>query len=132
MAATLATFGSIFKYRDGYYVYFATTPDGERIYAGRILDEEQTADLIRMSRKYEKLPTHSMHGSLALCFVILDSDGFKNQAATFGGTGNLGSDSPIAFLETSVCDEDAAKLKKIILEDKAIPSALVKLVEALQ
>jgi hypothetical protein len=33
MAVQLATFGSVFKYKENYFVYFTMTPEGDRVFA---------------------------------------------------------------------------------------------------
>jgi|GEM_PF-2336301 hypothetical protein len=132
MAVQLATFGSVFKYKENYFVYFTMTPEGDRVFAAKILDSDLTSDLQRMSRRYEKLPAHPMSGSLTLCFVILSTAEFKGQAATFVGTGDHVSpqDGPaFTFTGKSLDEEDIKELRKTILEDKAVPSLLTKLIK---
>ena len=132
MAVQLATFGSVFKYKENYFVYFTITPEGDRVFAAKILDSDLTSDLKSMSRRYEKLPAHPMSGSLTLCFVILSTTEFDGQAATFVGTGDHVSpqDGP-AFMFTGkrLNEDDIKALRKTILEDQAIPPLLARLVK---
>jgi hypothetical protein len=130
MAIELGRFGSVFKYRDGYFVYLAMTAEGDRLFAAKILNAEDTSSLRGMSAKYEKRPNHSMSGSLALCFVVLTTDDFNGQAAAFLGTGdNVDLNGNIDFIGKSLNEDDAKELQQTILKENAIPSLLAKLVK---
>jgi hypothetical protein len=129
MGIELGRFGSVFKYRDGYFVYLAMTAEQDRLFAAKILNSEDTNLLRGMSAKYEKHPNHSMSGSIALCFVVLTTDDFSGQAAAFLGTGdNVDLTGKIDFVGKSLNEADVKELQQMILKDKAIPSLLAKLI----
>jgi len=133
MEIKLGQFGSVFENKDNLYVYFGWTPQGDRLFAGKILDNEQSKLLQKMSDKYETKINHPMQGSITLCFVVLTTNDFKGQATYFNRVGdNIDVESKINFLNKSLNEPDIKQLKKIILEDNAIPKSLKDIVKALE
>lgn len=133
MDVELQRFGSTFSYRDGDYVFLGYEPERNRIFAAKILDRNLTIRYQSMVTKYVSRPHHPMSETLALCFCILSTEGYKNRVAAFQGTGdNVDSDGEFQPLNIELNGEDIKKLKDTILSDKAImPPKLVEIVEAL-
>lgn len=128
MNLELEKFGSVFVYNEQYFVYFGFTKDG-RLFAARILDEQKTLLIQKMSDKCERLK-RPMKDSLSLCFVVLKTEDFAGQAVVFHRTGdNVDSNDGINFLGRTLNAEDVQELKKIILNDKAMPKSLIEIVK---
>ncbi len=132
MVVELKTFGSIFLYRDDFYVYLGLTPSG-RLFAARILDPYGTKVLQDTSDRVESRPPGApLKGSLALCFVILTTNDFQNQAASLHRTGDhVDEERDVQFDGRSLNADDVKSLKEMILDDPAIPVSLSKLVREL-
>ena len=119
-------FGDIFRYNEKIYVYFGQTED--ITYAARILDDEQTRELLRLNKISDiRRISKDMDESAVYCFVILSTDGFNEQAAYLNNSQNNDTDIYPEFI-AELNKEDVEKLKKEIEEKSAIPSALKEIV----
>lgn len=128
----LARFGSIFKFKEEYYVYLGETPEGDTLYAARILDIEKTNLLKKADEQMSKKPAHVIHDSLTLCFVILTTEDFHGCAAhLLRPDGNATPSSNVEYTNKSLNEIDSKELKDTVLNDLAIPEKLKKIVERL-
>lgn len=127
----LYRFGSIFEFQENWYVYLGYDPETGKLFAAKILDERLTRSLQQMSMRYATRPNHPLCDGLALCFCILTTDEVENRAASFHRTGDVNLYGGISPLEKALNEADIAKLKDMILKDKAMPLALVNIIKAL-
>ena len=113
MDFNLQRFGSTFSYQGNSYIYFAYDPETNRIFAARILDPSLTIKYQRMATKYLGRPNHPLSESLSLCFCILTTDGYKDQAASFHETGNnVDPNGDFQPLNIALNDDDRAELNR--------------------
>lgn len=130
MDFNLQRFGSIFSYQGNSYIWFAYDPETNRIFAARILDSELTMKYQAMATRYLARPNHPLSESLSLCFCILTTDSYKGHAASFHKTGdNVEPDGEFQPLKNSLNDADIAKLKSMILTERAMPKKFVDIVK---
>ena len=124
-------FVSIFEYQENWYVYFGYDPETGKLFAAKILDERLTRSLQQMSMRYAARPNHPLCDGLSLHFCILTTDEVKNRAASFHRTGDVNLDGGISSLEKTLNEADTAKLREMILNDRAMPPTLVNIVKML-
>ena len=123
----MLNFGSVFRYRELFYVYLIQTDDN--IYAAKILDRETTKELIKNYEVKSKNPRNRTNEKPIYCFVILTTDEFKDRAAHYGAP-DMPTD--IAIEPFSMLNEsDLNKLKKEIIEDANTPLVLRKTLKEL-
>ncbi|MCX6113182.1 MAG: hypothetical protein NTY22_07895 [Proteobacteria bacterium] len=119
-------FGDIFRHKDKPYVWLGS--DGEVIFAALVLNYDETKALQTLRKRYEKIPSHSMNDSTLLCYVVLQTEKYKDQAASLNRTGDHGIETGIVP-DGRLCEEDVKKLRMEICEDKSIPEKLKKIVK---
>src|SRR3989338_6368225 len=118
-------FGNIFRYNENHYVYLGQTED--IIYAARILDGDQNQELLRLNKKSEgRHIRRPIDDSTVFCFVILSTDGFRDQAASLNNSQYDTDVYPELIAELN--DKDTENLKKEIEEKSAIPASLKEIV----
>lgn len=106
-------FGDVFKHGERDYVYLAGT--SEIIYAAKILSIENTEKVLNLSNKREtngnrdKYKGHSLY-----CFVMLDTDEFKDRMAHFQQTqyGDVSVESAFRHLNTGDLKKIKEEIKK--------------------
>lgn len=133
MTLDFGRFGSLFRYKEEYYVFLGLLADLNIVYTARILNAESTTALTKMASREEIKPQSRMRQSLTLCFVILTTDDFQGRAASFHRTGDsVTTGDGLEFLGKSLNENDVEELKRVILNDSAMPESLVKIVKEYQ
>jgi hypothetical protein len=126
---TLARFGSIFKFKDEYFVLLGQTAESDTLYSAKILNLEESGLLMKMKERADKSKA-PYRESLHLLFVILTCDDFKGRAASLGGTDAHATPySPVQYTDKSLSAEDLTQLKELILNDEGLPQKLRDLIK---
>lgn len=116
-------FGSIFRYREDFYVYLVQADD--LIYAAKILGKEITAQLVRHRDGRSRNPRSRTQDQPMYCFVVLSTERFKEQAAHYG---DPAMDTEIRIEPITALDpEDCEALREEILKDDAANIGLRKI-----
>ena len=115
----MLTFGSIFRYREDFYVYFLETED--ICYAAKILDEEITRQLLTKRDNLWKNQRDKSQNQNVLCFVLLTTEKFERRAAHYGRPKvNIGEYEELGKIN----EVDLDQLKKEVVKDTAVPMIL--------
>ncbi len=83
--APASSFGDVFLYQGGDYVFFAEDIENGIVYAGRVLDNEMTGNLIRVE-KIKNRQGVDLHNSPIFSYVILGTKEFEKRAANCGSS----------------------------------------------
>jgi hypothetical protein len=78
----MLNFGTIFRYKEKYYVYLVQTE--ELTFAARIHDIETTKDLVKSRDRKSKNPNNFTYEQPMYSFVVLTTDKFKDHCAHYG------------------------------------------------
>ncbi|MFA6228205.1 MAG: hypothetical protein WC668_03380 [Patescibacteria group bacterium] len=114
-------FGDIFRFREEEYVYLAS---GDGVdFAARILNTFNTNQIVELdNRKAMGHGANRTNSNPLYCYVILQTDEYKNQAAHFKDSQY--DSGRLMFEKTgSLCAEDQQEIKKKII-DPASPIPL--------
>lgn len=117
----ILTFGDVFRHKEKEYVYLASTADV--VYAARILNTDEGRQILGLMEKLSA--NRSRITNPLFCFVVLDTEDFKDRLAHFAKTGKdeLGiSIEKIGKLNAT----DLAKIKEEIKKDNTIMPTLLK------
>lgn len=116
-------FGDVFSFRGIDYVYFAESTEDGIIYAGKILDRDDTKTLDNIRKSHDRRNTPASASDM-FSYVILTTTSFKNQAvmcATYDETVDLSSpyqslsQDDINSIKTEIMSRPGlGKLKQII------------------
>ena len=112
----MVNFGTIFRYNEEYYVYLIETDS--ILFAARIINKDITKQLIKRVNN----PAVKANGKPMYCFVVLSTNGFKEQAAHYGQpelSKNIYQD-----VVGELNEEDFNELKEEIKKDSASPIIL--------
>ena len=117
-------FGDIFRFKEGEYVYLAT---GDGVdFAAKILDMKSTRQIVDLdNRRAMKYNSGKSDGNSLYCYVILQTDEYRDQATHFGksqyGSGQLIFEK----IGCSLCVEDKQAIKNKILDpNSSVPIGL--------
>ena len=124
--ANILNFGDVFKYRNEYFVFLASTPENT-YYAAKIISKDQTQILKRATSNLGTTRSYRLD-NIVYCFVELATNEFREQAAHFKTATDGGSylfDEIVGTLDSI----DLSNIKKEILEARALPELLKKLVK---
>ncbi len=113
-------FGSIFRYKEYYYVYLVQR--GEFTFAARIVDPEKTRELSKMRDLKSKNPKNRTTEQPLYCFTILTTDEFRDSSAHYGRP-EISTDGGFELI-SQLNEEDIEKLKQDIKSDGAISPLL--------
>lgn len=119
------TFGDIFQYNQKEYIFLAKTED--RIYTAQILSPTETSKIDRLFRlrQSQNRPTN-----LTLyCYVILQTNEFKNRAAHLLNTGNIYHSDYFTKLQIELQTKDLKAIQEEILKKSTISTQLKELIK---
>lgn len=114
-------FGSIFRYKESYYVYLLQR--GDLTFAARIIDSEKTKDLIRHRDARSKSPKNHTADQPLYCFVVLTTSDFEDQAAHYGRP-EIQIDGGAFEVISRLNEVDLEALKEEIRTDGAVNTSL--------
>ena len=128
---TSLLFGDIFRYNEKEYIFLAKTE--EVLYAAQILNPEISGriDKVYQSKIYNGKLTKVLEGNILYCYVILQTEEFKDRMAHFATTGKDGFSPLLEKLPLQLNKEDLKAIKAEIVEKNAIPLALKELVKSI-
>lgn len=131
MERTLVQFGDVFRFKEKEYVFLAQTDDV--LYAGLILDDYFTQQLLKMSDKVEtSLRASYKRTSGYYSFVVLKTSEFQNRATWFAKTDNAEHQALRLEVIGSVNTEDRKAIKnEICSKNSSLPLKLIELVRDL-
>lgn len=123
MAGTLLiSFGDVFNYSGNTFVFLAESIEKKIIYAGRVLDPENSVRLEKFCEKQQYKSNYNPD-STAYSFVVLKTKAFQNCAAWFNKPDIEGETANMRPQHLKLDKEDLKEIKKIIL-DGAFPQEL--------
>ncbi len=114
-------FGDIFRYKERYYIYLAS--NGETIFTARILNKEQSKELIKMRDSLHANAARKQGGydRPIFLFVQLSSRDFESQVAHLVKTDN---NDRCEDCIGQINEKDSKEILKEIQGDKNIPKIL--------
>jgi hypothetical protein len=120
----ILTFGDVFNYKGKEYVFLVATEDV--IYTARIFTRQESFDVQTLFNKTRNTKANALY-----CFVMLDTEEFRERMANFYNTGK--DDVSVYAIKSCTLDAvDIQKMKEEILADDApLPKALREHVRAL-
>lgn len=108
-------FGTIFRYKETFYVYLVQIED--LIFVAKIHNPEVTRALVKTRDRKSKNPNNYTFEQPMFCFVVLSTSEFKNHSAHYGNP-ELSQDIEFDIIST-LNEEDLNNLKSEIKEDMA-------------
>lgn len=125
----MITFGDIFTYGEKEYVFFAKTD--ELTYAAEIFDIERTKEVLASyNRMVKKNGSGYCESRPLYCFVILQTENFKNRMAHLGMTDHGADNISFDTVGCKLNDQDLNELKNIIKDpSSAVNRGLRELVK---
>lgn len=119
------TFGDIIRFKGSDYIFLAKTED--ITYLASILDKEITKELKQWEERLiaQNSPTaENKLKSLLFCYVLLETDDYKGQAAQYGTPGKDNNLNPINKLAVTLNRDDLNNLRDAII--KRPPNTILK------
>ena len=104
-------FGDVFQYEDHDYVFLAKI-DG-LVYAAEILNDSSTKRIIAFEGKQGE---RKRSGEILYCYVILQTEAFKNRMAHLNGARDGNADLQFDLVISPLVKEDLICMKKEVLE----------------
>lgn len=127
----LLTFGQVILFEGGHYVWLVPDLENDELHLAKILDEEKTKELLRVSRTSErKLHSTAYQGPL-FAYVILSTKDFNGLAAHLMKSNEHVENGSNYSVMGSLNDEDVSELRQRILDGTGLPPRLVNLVKKL-
>lgn len=119
-------FGSVVRYKDSFFIFLGQ--DEETTYAAKILDHDLTRELLVLRQRRDRQPHNPINQSTALCFVILNTKEFRDQAAYLHNTDAHLTGKFEKHVNGGLDNQDIEALKSEILDDPAYPPRLREIV----
>ncbi len=123
-------FGDVFLYREKDFIFLAKNDDV--IYAAEILSKESTEKINTLYEiKEKKGHMHKVSDNVLYCFVMLETQDFKDRMAHFKSTANDNGDI-VLDIHCSLDSSDLKAMKiEIMSKTSAVPIKLKKIVQEL-
>lgn len=127
-------FGKIISFKGAHYVWLVVDPEEEKLHLAKILDKENTRELIRIDKKYDEKHYSPKRDMPLLAYVVLTTSDFDGLAASLIRPDGFAEpeDEGQFNLLGDLNNEDTHELKKKILEGVGISKKLVELVKSLE
>lgn len=109
------TFGDIFRYGDVDYVFLGVK--GENLHAARILDNNHTRQLIKLTEsRIKKGADTNLNSSSVFCYVIFDTKELQGQACYFHNSQkDLSNFAKVSLINVKLTVSDLKKIKDEIV-----------------
>jgi|SRR3989338_2213354 len=125
----LLTFGQVILLGSNHYIWLVLDEEEEKIHLAKILNVENTKDLIRVHETNVKKskPTDAP----LYAYVVLTTEGYDKCAAHLMGSGDHAESSDGLSVLGTLNEQDMKGLKTRILQGTGLPPRLVNLTKAL-